>query len=157
MEAAAWRLAPAYHPSPGQLFARDRGLSDAIIVLHANEMTGKQADLVNTQRCKKEAPMTYDRMEAKPIPGEICRFCGDDSAPLVKTPCCDQWICCDTSYLSYRGGGYCQFEHENYSICHFHYNENHHGRWQDCKACRDFFGEDEFNRIAEDRMNTPRY
>ena len=101
--------------------------------------------------------MTYNRMEAKPIPGEICRFCGDDSAPLVKTPCCDQWICCDTSYLSYRGGGYCQFEHENYSICHFHYNEKHHGRWQDCKECRRFFGEDEFKRLAEDRMNTPRY
>jgi len=101
--------------------------------------------------------MTYDRMEAKPIPGEICRFCGDDSAPLVKTPCCDQWICCDTSYLSYRGGGRCQFEHENYSICHFHYNEKHHGRWQDCKECRRFFGEDEFKRLAEDRMNTPRY
>ena len=101
--------------------------------------------------------MTYNRMEAKRIPGEICRFCGDDSAPLVKTPCCDQWICCDTSYLSYRGGGYCQFEHENYSICHFHYNEKHHGRWQDCKECRRFFGEDEFKRVAEARMNTPRY
>ena len=106
---------------------------------------------------ERDVPMTYDRMEAKPIPGEICRFCGDDSAPLVKTPCCDQWICCDTSYLSYRVGGRCQFEHENYSICHFHYNEKHHGRWQNCKECRRFFGEDEFKRLAEDRMNTPRY
>ena len=40
--------------------------------------------------------MTYNRMEAKPIAGEHCRFCGDAKAPLVKTPCCDQWICCDT-------------------------------------------------------------
>lgn len=29
--------------------------------------------------------MTYDRIEAKPIPGEICRFCSDDSAPLVNS------------------------------------------------------------------------
>jgi hypothetical protein len=121
-------------------------------------MAGKQAHPRKyTAMQEREASMTYDRMEAKPIPGEVCRFCGDDSAPLVKTPCCDQWICCDTSYLSYRGGGYCQFEHENYSICHFHYNEKHQGRWQDCKECRGFFGEDELNRIAEDRMNTPRY
>ena len=34
--------------------------------------------------------ITYNRMEAKPIAGEHCRFCGDAQAPLVKTPCCDQ-------------------------------------------------------------------
>ena len=27
--------------------------------------------------------MTYNRMEAKPIAGEHCRFCGDAEAPLV--------------------------------------------------------------------------
>jgi len=36
--------------------------------------------------------MTYNRMEAKRMAGEHCRFCGDASAPLVKTPCCQQWI-----------------------------------------------------------------
>ena len=46
--------------------------------------------------------MTYNRMEAKPIAGEHCRFCGDASAPLVRTPCCQQWICCDTAFLSFR-------------------------------------------------------
>jgi hypothetical protein len=30
--------------------------------------------------------MTYNCMEAKPIQGEHCRFCGDAKAPLVKTP-----------------------------------------------------------------------
>src|SRR2546428_1090796 len=24
---------------------------------------------------------------------------------LVKTPCCQQWICCDTALISFRGGG----------------------------------------------------
>src|SRR4029453_7029196 len=33
---------------------------------------------------REGAPMTYNRMEAKPIAGEHCRFCGDASAPLVK-------------------------------------------------------------------------
>ena len=28
--------------------------------------------------------MTYDRMEAKPIAGEHCHFCGGDASPLVK-------------------------------------------------------------------------
>ena len=55
--------------------------------------------------------MTYNRMEAKPIAGEHCRFCGDAKAALVKTPCCDQWICCDTAFFSFRGGGRCQVEH----------------------------------------------
>jgi hypothetical protein len=60
-------------------------------------------------------------MKAKRIYGEHCRFCGDKSSPLVKTRCCEQWICCDTAFFSIRGGGYCQFEHEHFSMCHFHY------------------------------------
>ncbi len=101
--------------------------------------------------------MTYDRMEAKPIPGEHCSFCGDNTAPLVKTPCCERWICCDRSYLSYRGGGYYQFVHENESICHFHYNEKHEGKWQDCAECRLDFDEDAFRLMSVDRMNIPHY
>lgn len=104
-----------------------------------------------------EDRMTYERMKAKPIPGKHCRFCGDHSSPLVKTRCCDQWICCDTEFFSFQGGGYCQFEHEHYSICHFHYNEGHSGAWQECKACRQFFGEQSFKQGLEDPINTPRY
>src|SRR5713226_8193389 len=74
--------------------------------------------------------MTYNRMEAKPIAGEHCRFCGDAQAPLVKTPCCDQWICCDTAFLSFRGGGRCQVEHERFSLCYSHYEDKHGGPWQ---------------------------
>src|SRR4030095_1331023 len=47
---------------------------------------------------------TYNRIDATPIAGEHCRFCGDAKAPLVKTPCYDQWICCDTAFFSFRGG-----------------------------------------------------
>ncbi len=67
--------------------------------------------------------MTYDRMEATPIAGEHCRFCGDTSAPLVKTPCCQQWICCDTAFMSFRGGGRCQYAHERFTLCYSHYGK----------------------------------
>ena len=106
---------------------------------------------------RQERPMTYNRMQAKPIAGEHCRFCGDETAPLVKTRCCEQWICCDTSYLSYRGCGHCQFAHEHYSVCHYHYNEKHPGRWQECEECRRDFGEEEFRYAFSDWMNIPRY
>lgn len=46
--------------------------------------------------------LTYNRMEAKPIAGEHCRFCGREQVPLVKTRCCEQWICCDTAFMSFR-------------------------------------------------------
>jgi len=101
--------------------------------------------------------MTYDRLKAKKIPGEHCRFCGNDSVPLVKTKCCDQWICCDTSYLSIKGGDYCLYHHEHESICHFHYNEGHSGKWQDCEECLEFFGDDDFNFAFHDPNNILRY
>jgi hypothetical protein len=48
--------------------------------------------------------MTSNRMEAKPRAGEHGRFCGDATAPLVTTPCCEPWICCDTAFSVARGG-----------------------------------------------------
>src|SRR5436309_8593730 len=73
---------------------------------------------------EKAIPMTYNRMEATPIAGEHCRFCGDASAPLVKTRCCQQWICCDTAFVSFRGGGRCQVEHERFSMCSSHVSDH---------------------------------
>ncbi|MBF0208638.1 MAG: hypothetical protein HQK53_17345, partial [Oligoflexia bacterium] len=84
-------------------------------------------------------------MEARPIKGERCHICGDTKAPLVKIPCCNKWVCCDTKFVSIRGGGRCEYQHEAYSACHFHYNEKHEGSWKECKECREFFGEEEFN------------
>ncbi len=101
--------------------------------------------------------LTYNRMEAKPIAGEHCRFCGSRKAPLVKTRCCEQWICCDTAFMSFRGGGFCQFEHEHYSACHFRYNEGHQGSLQSCRECRRFWAEEEFKRRSEGPGNVPLY
>ncbi len=101
--------------------------------------------------------MTYNRMEAKPIAGEHCRFCGDAQAPLVKTPCCEQWICCDTAFFSFRGGGRCQVEHERFSLCYSHYEDQHGGPWQSCQKCREFWSPRDDQRYAENPINWPRY
>ncbi len=63
--------------------------------------------------------MTHDRTQAKLIAGEHCRFCGDTDKPLIKTPCCDQWICCDTAFLSFRGMGDVN-THTNDLVCVIH-------------------------------------
>ena len=101
--------------------------------------------------------MTYNRMEAKPIKGEHCRFCGDKKRPLVKTECCHQWACCDTAFLSHRGGGRCQFEHEYYSPCHFHFNERHQGASLECKECEEFWGPEKFKQESRCRGAIPYY
>ena len=101
--------------------------------------------------------MTYNRMEATPIAGEHCRFCGDATAPLVKMPCCEQWICCDTAFFSLRGGGRCQVEHERFSLCYSHYEDKHGGPWQSCQKCREFWSPRDYQRYAENPINWPRY
>jgi hypothetical protein len=101
--------------------------------------------------------MTYNRMAATPIAGDHCRFCGAASAPLVKTPCCQQWICCDTAFVSFRGGGRCQVEHERFSLCYSHYEDQHGGPWESCQQCRDFWSPRDDKIYAENPINLPRY
>ena len=64
--------------------------------------------------------ITDNRMAAKPMAGEPGRFGGDAKAPLVKTPCGDQWRCGETACFSLRGGGRCQVEHERFSLGYSH-------------------------------------
>lgn len=101
--------------------------------------------------------MTYNRMEAKKIKGEHCRFCGSNGAPLVKTPCCQQWICCDTKTLSFRGGGYCQDAHERYSMCYSHFSDGHKGDFKNCQSCLAYWGEKEFQQSLQNKINYPSY
>jgi hypothetical protein len=98
-----------------------------------------------------------DRMKAKPIEGEHCRFCGRTSVPLVKTPCCHQWICCDTKFVSINGGGYCQEIHERFTLCYSHFIDGHSSHWKDCQACRDFWSQEEYWEYSNHPLNTPKY
>jgi len=96
-------------------------------------------------------------MEATPMAGAHGRFCGDPVVPLVKTPCCQQWICCHTAVVSMRGGGRCQVEHERLSLCYSHSSDQHAGPWQTCQKCRAFWTPKEYKASAEHPINVPRY
>ena len=96
----------------------------------------------------------YDRLKARKIRGESCKLCGEKNIPLVKTRCCEQWSCCDKSVLSF-GSEFCFEDHENYSACHFHYNNSHKGCWQECKECRKTLGKEEFESQLDERQGMP--
>ena len=83
--------------------------------------------------------MTYNRMEATPRAGEPCRFCGDAKAALVTTRCCDQWMCCDTAFFSFRGGGGAKESTNASALCYSHYEDKHGGPWESCQKCREFW------------------
>ncbi len=93
-----------------------------------------------------------------------CGLCGK-SKKLIKTSCCDQWICDDEHkyvIFSYARNS-CSRNHNRYTLCSFHHNEGHSGKWQDCKECvKDFnpemaayFGTNEYN--FEKMQNPPQY
>ena len=66
-----------------------------------------------------------------------CGLCGS-TTNLTKTPCCDNWICDDADeyvIFSYEHNS-CYRNHNHYTLCGVHYNEEHKGHWQECKECR---------------------
>lgn len=132
------------------MIGEDRAIRSAVHLVRKHEPRPLQGN-------EQGKTMTYNRMEAKPRAGEHCRFCGNAKAPLVKTPCCHQWICCDTAFLSLRGGGRCQVEHERFSMCYSHYEDQHDGPWESCQKCREFWSPRDYQRYAENPINWPKY
>ena len=133
-----------------EMIGEDRAIRSAVHLVRKREPRPLQGN-------EQGETMTYNRMEAKPRAGEHCRFCGDAKAPLVKTPCCHQWICCDTAFFSFRGGGRCQVEHERFSMCYSHYEDKHDGPWESCQKCREFWSPRDYQRYAENPINWPKY
>lgn len=95
-----------------------------------------------------------------------CGLCGK-TGKLTKTECCDQWICDDEDQyvlFSYSRDS-CYRNHSRYTLCGYHYNEEHSGDWQTCKRCRaDFehelemyveYGTNEYN--FEKLKNPPKF
>lgn len=80
---------------------------------------------------------------AKSVPQETqhkCGLCGK-TKKLTKTECCGQWICDDTDkyvLFSYAQNS-CYRNHDRYTLCAYHYNEGHEGKWQECPKCRESF------------------
>jgi hypothetical protein len=69
-----------------------------------------------------------------------CGLCGK-TAKLTKTECCGNWICDDEDkyiLFSYARNS-CHRNHRRYTLCAFHYNEEHSGNWKDCEECRKSF------------------
>jgi hypothetical protein len=48
-------------------------------------------------------------------------------------------------------------EHERFSLCYSHYEDQHGGPWQSCQKCREFWSPRDYQRYAENPINWPRY
>ncbi len=55
-----------------------------------------------------------------------------------------------------RGGRF-QVEHERFSLCYAHYEDQHEGPWESCQKCRDFWSPRYDKLYAEKPINWPRY
>ncbi len=93
-----------------------------------------------------------------------CGLCGKKKK-LTKTECCGNWICDDeASYVpfSYTRNS-CHRNHNHYTLCGYHHNEDHPGHWKDCPECRQafeaemyvYYGTNEYN--FEKLDNPPAY
>ena len=93
-----------------------------------------------------------------------CGLCGK-TTKLVKTECCDQWICDDEDkyvMFSYAQSS-CHRNHRRYTLCGFHHTEEHEGKWQECDICKNeiktemyvWYGTNEHN--FEKLQNPPAY
>ena len=93
-----------------------------------------------------------------------CGLCGK-RGKLTKTECCGQWICDDEDQyvlFSYARNS-CYRNHRRYTLCGYHYAEDHAGDWKTCPECRDdmetemyvYYGTTEYN--FEKLENPPEY
>jgi len=66
-----------------------------------------------------------------------CGLCGKSGKKLIKTECCGNWICDDEDnyvLFSYARNS-CSRNHRRFTLCGYHYNEEHKGDWKTCKKC----------------------
>lgn len=84
-----------------------------------------------------------------------CGLCGAVGR-LRRTECCGNLICDDwEKYVLFSfAPTSCSRNHDRQTLCGYHHNEGHSGKWKDCPACRDgiddtelyvHFGTNEFN------------
>lgn len=99
-----------------------------------------------------------------PIIKPKCGLCGK-TKNLTKTECCGNWICDDEHkyvMFSYDRNSCCR-NHRRYTLCGYHYGEEHKGNWKDCPECRNsfetemyvYYGTNEYN--FEKLENPPSY
>jgi hypothetical protein len=119
---------------------------------------------MQTPRRTKRHRISSPLAESKKAPRPKCGLCGK-TTKLTQTPCCGQWICDDEDQyvlFSYARNS-CHRNHSRYTLCSYHHNEGHEGRWQDCAKCREafqtemyvYYGTNEYN--FEKLENPPEY
>lgn len=89
---------------------------------------------------KKRQPRAKPSKGARQNTRPRCGLCGKPTK-LTKTECCGRWICDDEDkyvLFSYARNS-CHRNHGRYTLCSYHYNEGHRGKWQDCPQCRESF------------------
>jgi len=67
-----------------------------------------------------------------------CGLCGK-TGKLARTECCGQVICDDEDQyvmFSYARNS-CYRNHRRYTLCGYHYAEEHPGHWKTCPKCRE--------------------
>lgn len=84
----------------------------------------------------------------------VCGLCGD-SEKLIKTPCCNHWVCDDehTYVLFSYSTNSCYRNHDRYTLCATHFREGHAGKWQECKACKDDYPIENYADFATNDFN----
>jgi len=99
------------------------------------------------------ARSTGNRAKAKATKPR-CGLCGK-TKNLTRTACCGNWICDDEHkyvLFSYARNS-CHRNHSRYTLCGYHFSEDHEGDWKTCKKCREgfepemvaYFGTNEYN------------
>lgn len=93
-----------------------------------------------------------------------CGICGK-TEKIFRIECCNNWICDD--YEKYAMFSYntisCHRNHDRYTLCGYHFHEEHKGNWQNCDKCRSdinteiyvWYGTNEHN--FEKLKNVPKY
>ena len=78
--------------------------------------------------------MTAPKLKSKK---PCCGLCGK-VGKVRKTDCCRNWICDDhDKYVPFSySRNSCNRNHDRYTLCGSHYNEEHAGHWKDCDECR---------------------
>ncbi len=104
------------------------------------------------------------RQKTEEVDTPRCGLCGK-TGKLTKTLCCDQWICDDYDQyvmFSYAHNS-CSRNHDRYTLCSQHYQEDHAGDWQNCEKCKEsqetemyvYYGTNEYN--FEKLKNPPKF
>ncbi len=86
--------------------------------------------------------------------GPRCGLCGA-TKNLIKAECCGNWICDDEAnyeMFSYAQNS-CHRNHWRYTLCGYHFSEQHTGDWQACPKCRESFETENYVYYGTNKFN----